>query len=91
MARIYWKSTWSRDTARIEGMKTMPKKPVIWSGVFGVRFTQGEQIITDERSWRAPYPIRRKDAQAILCALLAEIVAEHGEIECVMWFELKSP
>lgn len=60
---------------QVDGNRSVPKKPVIWVGSIWLKLPDGEK---HERSWRSNQPITRGQAQEVLHALLAEMVAEVG-------------
>lgn len=69
----------------------MPKRPVIWHGTIWMEFREGDEVIRDTREWKSSSPILRTEAQAIIHAMLDQIIITNGNQALRAGFELISP
>ncbi|MNR36851.1 hypothetical protein D3C85_1548250 [compost metagenome] len=76
MSLVQWRNSMNGPPV-VFGARNVPKKPVIWYGEIWL-ILPGTPPIKDTRQWRSKNPITRQDAQAVLAAMLDDLVAEHG-------------
>lgn len=82
--------TWNNRMAGppvVNGSRSVPKKPVIWHGEIWLKLPDGSK---DARSWRSKQKITRQQAQEVMAAMLADLVAENGEnaaVDAGFWMQ----
>lgn len=75
MSRI----TWSNKVGGlpvVDNARSVPRKPVVWWGTVWLRLPNGQKT---EACWRAKHPITRQQAQQVMAAMLADMIADEGE------------
>lgn len=75
MSRIVW-SNKVGGLPIVDNARSVPKKPVIWWGTVWLRLPNGQKA---EAGWRAKHPITRQQAQQVMAAMLADLIADEGE------------
>lgn len=86
MCRVFWNNRMTHPVC--DSVRSVPRKPVVWHGSIWLTLPSGE---CDTRTWRSNGRITRQDAQAVLQALLASLIGEHGNHTAVdSGFTLKS-
>ena len=74
MSRIVW-SNRVGGLPVVDNARSVPKKPVIWWGLIWLLLPGGER---SQRNWRSQTPITRAQAQAVLAAMLDDLLDECG-------------
>lgn len=75
MSRIVW-SNKVGGLPVVDNARSVPRKPVIWRGTVWLRLPNGQKT---EIGWRSHNKITRQQAQVLMGAMLAELIADEGE------------
>lgn len=74
MARVVWNNSMDGPPV-VDNARSVPKRPVIWWGEIWLLMPDG---VRDTRQWRAKRPMLKEQAQDVLRAMLADLIAENG-------------
>lgn len=72
MTRVVW-SNQVGGLPRVDNARSVPKKPVIWWGEVWLRLSAGERVAN---AWRSHNKITRQQAQEVMHAMLAALIAK---------------